>query len=96
MPPQQPVALPYSSAIAARGETPFASAWPWGRWVEVIQSVWLRCVADADGDGLLPLVLVQRAGNLALQEEVVDALLEAADQQHAAVERQRVLRLQPA
>ena len=32
-PREQPVARPNSSAISSRGGTPFASAWPWPRWV---------------------------------------------------------------
>ena len=43
-------------------------------------------VADADGDRLLALVLVERPRDLALEEEVVDRLLEAADQEHLPVQ----------
>ncbi len=43
-------------------------------------------VADADGDCLLALVLVERPGNLAFEEEVVDRLLEASDEEHLPVQ----------
>ncbi len=54
--------------------------------MEVIQSPRPKDVADTRRDRLLPLVLVQRPGDLAFEEEPVDALLEAADQQHRSVQ----------
>jgi hypothetical protein len=44
-------------------------------------------VANTDSDRLLTLVLVQRAGDLAFEKQAVHALLEAPNEQHAAVER---------
>ena len=43
-------------------------------------------VADAHRDRLLTLALVQRSRDLALQIQEIDALLEATDQLHAAIE----------
>ena len=42
-PLQHPSRFPNSSAIRMLGSMPLASAWPWPRWVEVIQSVGRRC-----------------------------------------------------
>ena len=44
--------------------------------------------ADAHGNAFLSLVLVDRAGHDAFQEQVLDALLELADQEHLAIKRQ--------
>ena len=74
-------------------DTPLASAWPCGRWVEVIQSRAAEHVADPGRDRLLALVLVQRSRDLALEEEPVDALLEAANQEHRPVQPRDELRL---
>src|SRR5207249_1380992 len=45
-----------------------------------------KLVADADGNGLLALALVHGARDFAGEEQRVDALLKAADEQHAAVQ----------
>ena len=47
--------------------------------------------ADPGGHGLLTRVEVRGAVDVALLEERLDAVLEAADQQHAPVERERLL-----
>src|SRR5262249_12320108 len=41
--------------------------------------------ADTDGHRLLPLALVQRAGNLAFQEQEIKVILIASDEHHPAV-----------
>ena len=41
---------------------------------------------EPDGDGLLPGVQVRRAVDLTAEEEALDAILEAPDEQHPAVE----------
>src|ERR1044072_9803560 len=55
-------------------------------------------VGDTGGDGLLGAVEVRRAVHLALEEERLHGLLEAADRQHRAVEVgvERALGIAPA
>ena len=43
-------------------------------------------VAHPGGDGLLALVLMERAGDLPVEEEAVDPVLEAADEEDEAIE----------
>ena len=66
-PPQQPSRLAEELGHQrAADRQPLASAWPWPRWVEVIQSVGPQMRADADGGRLLADVEMQEARRLAL------------------------------
>ena len=65
---------------------PLASAWPWPRWVEVIQSVGREMGADADRGRLLADIEMQEAGRLALAAGDLRDALEAAQEHHLLVE----------
>ena len=69
-----------------RGSMPLASAWPWPRWVEVIQSVAREMGADADRRRLLADIEMQEARRLALAAGDLGDAFEAAEQHHALVE----------
>ena len=47
--------------------------------------------ADADGTGFLALILMNRAGHNAFQEQELYPLFEPADQQHFTIDAQKKL-----
>ena len=61
-PPQQPSRLPYSSAIRVLGDIPLASAWPWPRWVLVIQSVLRRWAQTPTPEASWPMYKCRKPG----------------------------------
>ena len=91
LPPTQPVALPQISAVIASQRRALGDQMP-DRPVGAVDDVVApQRRADADGDRFLALALMQRAGHQALQEQVIEVFLVAADEHHRAEGRDELL-----
>ena len=91
LPAVRPSMRPMYWAKIRHGSVPRATWTPMSRWVGAPTSSSPIAMRHADGRRLVAAARVERAGDLALAEEDVAALLDAAGDEHQAVQLDEVL-----